>query len=87
MSALEILDQVPEFAQCLALELRKIQQPHEDAVSTNEAYRLYGRGWVEKKTKMKQLHPRCHGNKKTYSISEMERVKAKENIIARLAID
>ena len=85
MNPLEMLDQVPEFAQCLALELRKIQSPHEDAISTNEAYSRYGRGWVEKKTKMGQLHPRCHGNRRTYSISELERVKAKENIIARIA--
>lgn len=86
MDALVILDQVPEFAQCLALELRRIQHPHEDAISTNEAYKRYGRGWVEKMTKMKQLHIQCRGNKRTYSISELERAKAKENVVARLVI-
>lgn len=86
MSALEILDQVPEFAQCLALELRRIQNPHEDAISTNEAYKRYGRGWVEKMTAMKHLHPQHHGNKRIFSISELERAKAKENVVARLVI-
>lgn len=86
MSALEILDQVPEFAQCLALELRRIQNPHEDAISTNEAYKRYGRGWVEKMTKMKHLHPQHHGNKRIFSISELERAKAKENVVTRLLI-
>ena len=67
MSALEILDQVPEFARCGALELKRLQSPHEDMISTNEAYRQYGRAWVEKYTRMGQLHPLCHGNKKAYS--------------------
>lgn len=84
MSALEILDQVPEFARCLALELKRLQSPHEDMISTNEAYKQYGRAWVEKYTRMGQLHPLCHGNKKAYSISELERVKAKENAASRL---
>lgn len=84
MSALEILDQVPEFAKCLALELGKIMEPHKDEISTNEAYRRYGRGWVDRYTKVGQLHPQFHGGKKMYSISELERVKAKENVAARL---
>ena len=84
MSALEIIDQVPEFAKCLVLEMNKLTKPHEDVISTNEAYHRYGRAWVEKWTKMGQLHQICRGNRKTYSISELERVKAKENIAARI---
>ena len=86
MSALEILDQVPEFAQCVALELKKIMTPHEDAISTREAYLRYGRARIEKYTAHGQLNPQCHGNKKTYSISEIERVRAKENVAARLVV-
>ena len=86
MSALEILDQVPEFAKCLVLEMNRLTQPHTDAISTNEAYRRYGRAWVERWTGLKQLHPQFHGAKKMYSISELERVKAKENEAARLVI-
>jgi hypothetical protein len=86
MSALDILDQVPEFARCVALELSRIMEPHKDEISTNEAYLKYGRGWVEKYTKMKQLNPHSKGNRKMYSVSELERVKAKENVAARLVI-
>lgn len=84
MSALEILDQVPEFARCVALELNRLAEPHKDAISTREAYVRYGRAWIEKYTTLRQLNPQCHGNRKTYSISEIERVKAKENVAARL---
>jgi hypothetical protein len=86
MSALDIIDQVPEFARLVALEIRSILSPHEDEISTNEAYRRYGRSWVEKWTSLKQLHPQYHGSKKVYSVSELERVKAKENEAARLVI-
>lgn len=86
MSALEIIDQVPEFARLVALEIRKNLTPHEDEISTNEAYRRYGRAWVENWTRLRQLHPQYHGSKKMYSISELERVKAKENESVRLVI-
>lgn len=86
MSALEILDQVPEFAKCLVLEMNRLTQPHTDAISTNEAYRRYGRGWIDRYTKLKLLNPQFHGAKKMYSISEIERVKAKENVAARLVV-
>lgn len=86
MTALDILDQVPEFARCVALELGKIMEPHKDTISTNEAYKRYGRAWIQKWTKLRQLKPMNHGNMKTYSISEIERVKAKENAVARLVI-
>ena len=86
MSALDIIDQVPEFARLVALEIRKNLSPQEDAISTNEAYRRYGRAWVERWTGLKQLHPHSHGSKKMYSISEIERVKAKENEAARLVL-
>ena len=86
MSVLEIIDQVPEFARLVALELRRNLAPHEDEISTNEAYRRYGRSWVEKWTSLNQLHPQSHGCKKIYSVAELERVKAKENEAARLVM-
>lgn len=86
MSALEIIDQVPEFARLVALELQRNLNPHLDEISTNEAYRRYGRSWVEKWTSLKQLHPQTHGGKRLYSVSELERVKAKESEAARLVI-
>ena len=85
MSALEILDQVPEFAQCLAREIQRLMEPHKDEITQNEAYRRYGRGWIDRYAEMNLLHPQYHGTKKKmYSISEIERVKAKENVAARL---
>lgn len=86
MSALEIIDQVPEFARLVALELRRNLSPHEDEISAREAHRRYGRSWVEKWTSLNQLHPITHGMKKLYSVAEIERVKAKENEAARLIV-
>ena len=86
MSALDIIDQVPEFARLVALELQRNLNPHLDEISTNEAYRRYGRSWVEKWTSLNQLHPMSHGSKRLYSVSELERVKVKENEAARLVI-
>lgn len=45
MSALEIIDQVPEFARLVALEIKRNLEPHEDEISQNEAWKRYGRGW------------------------------------------
>lgn len=86
MDVLDIIDQVPEFARLVALELKKNLTPHEDEISTNEAYRRYGRSWVEGWTNLKQLHPRHKGIKKVYSVAELERVRAKENAAARLMV-
>lgn len=86
MSTLEIIDQVPEFAKLVAMELRKNLSPHEDAISSNEAYKRYGRSWVERHTERGELHPQHHGNRKNYSIAELERVVAKENAVARLVL-
>lgn len=86
MSALEIIDQVPEFASLVALELKKIMAPQEDEISTNEAYEIYGRGWIQKQTERKELHPQFRGNKKVFSRAEIERARAKENAVARFAI-
>ena len=79
-----IIDQVPEVVRLIALELRKHLEPHNDNISTNTAYKQYGRGWIEKHTERKNLHPTYHGNKKLYSIAEIERIIAKENIAARI---
>ena len=84
MSALEIIDQVPEFARLVALEIKRNMSPHEDTISTNDAYKMYGRAWVEKHTERGNLHYQFHGNRKLYSRAECERVVAKENAVARL---
>jgi hypothetical protein len=84
MGALEIIDQVPEFARLIALELRKNESPSKDLVSTTKAYELYGRAWVDRNAKKGLIKPTYRGNKKMYSISEMERIVAKENTAARL---
>lgn len=84
MTVFEIIDQVPEFARLVALELQRNMSPQSDEISTNEAYRRYGRSWVEKWTGLGQLHPQVHGIKRMYSVSELERVKVKEREAARL---
>ena len=83
MSALEILDQVPEFARCVAAELKRLQEPQSDKISTNEAYRRYGRSWIKRLTEQKMLTTRMDGNRRVYSVSEIERVRAKEEVAAR----
>lgn len=84
MSALEIIDQVPEFARLIALELRKNESPSKDLVTTTKAYELYGRAWVDRHAEKGNINPIYRGNKKMYSIAEIERVVAKENTAARL---
>ena len=84
MSALEIIDQVPEFARLIALELRKNESPSKDLVTTTKAYELYGRAWVDRHAEAGNIKPIYRGNKKMYSIAEIERVVAKENTAARL---
>lgn len=81
-----VSDQVPEFSRLVALELQSLLNPYQDEISTNEAYKRYGRSWVEKYTGLGELHPKTHGIKRIYSISELERVKAKENVVARLIV-
>lgn len=79
-----IIDQVPEVAKLIALELRKHLEPYNDNISTTAAYKRYGRSWIEKHAKRKNLNPTYRGNKKLYSIAEIERIIAKENTAARL---
>lgn len=77
MTKLEIIDQVPEFACLVAMELKKIMNPAEDLISQSKAFKEYGRSWVEKWTARKALTPVFHGNKKMYSRSELERILVK----------
>lgn len=86
MSLLDIIDEVPEISALIALELKRLSSPTEDEVSTNEAHRIYGRRWVERFTKLGELHPLYRGNKRVYSRSELERVRAKDTISARLLV-
>lgn len=86
MSAFEIIDQVPEFAKLVALEIQRYMAPQDDEISTNAAYDQYGRAWVQRYTNLKQLNPVTRGNKRVYSRSEIERVRAKESAAARLMI-
>lgn len=84
MDALEIIDQVPEFARLVVLEMERIQRPQRDRISTSAAYREYGQAWVKRMVERGILKVVCHGNRKMLSRAEMERVKAKENAVARI---
>lgn len=84
MNALDIIDQVPELGRLIALEIQKNIHPNKDAIPQNEAFRNYGRAWIEKQLNRGLLNPKFHGSRKMYSKSEIERVKAKENAAARL---
>lgn len=86
ITALDIIDQVPELARLMVLEMQKIQKPQTDLMSTNEAYREYGQAWVKKLLAGGLLKVVKHGNRKMLSRSEMERAKAKENAAARILI-
>lgn len=84
MNPIEIIDQVPEFARLVVLEMEKIQRPQKDRMSTREAYCEYGQAWVKEHVEAGVLKVVRHGNRKMLSRSEMERVKAKENACARI---
>lgn len=84
MNPIEIIDQVPEFARLVVLEMEKIQRPQKDRMSTREAYREYGQAWVMRQVEAGVLKVVKHGNRKLISRSELERIKAKENACARI---
>lgn len=86
MSFLEIIDEIPEVSRLIALELKKNLEPQKDSITQNKAHQEYGRKWVEKYVRLGQLHPQFHGSRKMYSISELERVRTKENLSAKLMI-
>lgn len=83
---LEIIDQVPEIARLLVLEEEKIRRPQADLMSKSAAMREYGQAWVKRMIDKGMLKIIYHGNRKMLSRSEMERVKAKENVSARLVL-
>lgn len=86
MSALDIIDQVPEFARLVVLEMQKIQKPQSDLMSQTKAFEEYGQAWVKKLLSQGVLKTVKHGNRKLVSRSEMERAKARENAAARLLV-
>lgn len=83
-SIIQIIDEVPELARLLVLEMDRIQKPQGDLMSTAAAYREYGQAWVKRNIEAGRLKTLWHGNRKMVSRAEMERVKAKENAAARL---
>lgn len=58
----------------------------EDELSSNEAYKLYGKGWIIDRTERGMLHTSRHGSTsksaKVYSRFEIESLKRAENHIA-----
>lgn len=86
LNAIDIIDQVPELARLMVLEMQKIQKPQSDLMSTSQAFKEYGQAWVKKHLEGGNLAVVRHGNRKMVSRSEMERVKAKENAAARIIV-
>lgn len=79
-----LIDHIPDFAQLIALELKKIHAPYQDAISCREAYKRYGTSWIKRYTEHKQLHPEYIGQRKMYSVAEIERVRVKEREAPKL---
>lgn len=86
VSILQIIDEVPEIARLLVLEMDRINKPQSDMMSSSQAFREYGQAWVKKHLASGELRTLRHGNRKMVSRAEMERIKAKENAAARLLI-
>lgn len=86
INELNIIDQVPELARLLVIEMQRIQKPQSDLMSTSEAFREYGQAWVKRLLASDLLKVTKHGNRKMLSRSEMERAKAKENAAARILV-
>ena len=79
-----LIDSIPDFAKLMALELRKVEAPYQDAISCREAYKRYGTSWIKRYTEHKELHPEYIGSRKMYSIAEIERVRTKEREVPKL---
>ena len=58
-----------------AMMVKKIR-PLDDEISMNEAYRSYGRAWVEDQRRRGNITPRSRGNRLILSRSELETVRA-----------
>lgn len=80
---LQIIDEMPEVARLLVLEMDKIRRPHSDLISKSAAKKEYGHSWVENQIK-RGLKVIYHGNRKMVSRADLERMKAKENAVARI---
>lgn len=79
-----LIDSIPDFAKLMALELRKVEAPYQDAISCREAYKRYGTSWIKRFTEHKELHPEYIGSRRMYSIAEIERVRTKEREVPKL---
>ena len=79
-----LIDSIPDFAKLMALELRKVEAPYQDAISCREAFKRYGTSWIKRYTEHKELHPEYIGSRKMYSIAEIERVRTKEREVPKL---
>lgn len=79
-----LIDSIPDFAKLMALELRKVEAPYQDAISCREAYKRYGTSWIKRYTEHKELHPEYIGSRRMYSIAEIERVRTKEREVPKL---
>ena len=79
-----LIDSIPDFAKLMALELRKVEAPYQDAISCREAYKRYGTSWIKRYTEHKELHPEYIGSRRMYSIDEIERVRTKEREVPKI---
>lgn len=85
MDILGILDQAPRVAEVIAFYLKKELDPVSDLLTTNTAYKDYGRSWIEGYVKQGLLTVQRHGKKRLYSRAQIELIRAKENEAVRIA--
>ena len=58
-----------------ALMVKKIR-PVDDELSTNAAYKTFGRGWVEEQRARGNISPSVRGNRLVWSRAELEALRA-----------
>lgn len=60
--------------------------PRKDELSANQAYKDYGRRWIDAKTESGDLTPRYVNQRKLYSKAQIETLKAVESVPASITV-
>lgn len=76
LNALELQRMMKPF---VAMVIREAI-PKKDEISTNQAYRDYGRRWIDSKTLSGDLTPAARGGKTIYSRAQIEALRAVETV-------
>lgn len=80
------MEQLLADAEVIADAIIRRWHPIEDELSTREAYKAYGRAWVEDAVARRDIHPYKIGQKVCYSRTELDALRALQRREARAIV-